>query len=224
MGAKRIWRRQSLTACVLWNALLVAMLYGLVRYLAKEVPLGPAAIALGAVITFFLWLSVYKLGQGFAARMMKEAPKMPAPVKKPAGEEKPAPEPSPPSPQAAVQILAILQREGRLIDFLEEDLGPYEDVQIGAAVRQIQQDCRKALAEHLELQPIFSEGEGTEVTIPPGFDPRAIRLTGQVAGDPPFKGILRHRGWRVQRVELPQTMTEQKWILAPAEVEVHPPA
>src|SRR5207253_6846543 len=36
---------------------------------------------------------------------------------------------------AAVQLLAILQREGRLLDFLQEDVDGYADAQIGAAVR-----------------------------------------------------------------------------------------
>ncbi|NLI83556.1 MAG: DUF2760 domain-containing protein [Deltaproteobacteria bacterium] len=127
-----------------------------------------------------------------------------------------------PSPQAAVQILSILQRQGRLIDFLQEDLTPYDDSQIGAAVRSIHQGCREALQEHMDLKPIFGEPEGEPVSVPAGFDSRAVRLTGNVSGDPPFKGTLRHRGWRVERLELPRATTEQTkdWVIAPAEVEI----
>lgn len=76
--------------------------------------------------------------------------------------------------------------------------------------------------EHVTLQPIYEEAENNEVTVPADFDARAVRLTGNVTGDPPFKGALRHRGWRVTRVDLPLAVTEEKkdWIVAPAEVEV----
>jgi len=128
------------------------------------------------------------------------------------------------SPFPAVQILSALQQEGRLIDFIQEDLDMYEDAQIGAAVRSIHEGCRKAISEHVELKPVYEqEEEGSEVTVKPGFDARAVRLTGNVAGDPPFRGVLRHRGWRVVRLELPSQVTEQdgkSWVLAPAEVEI----
>ena len=119
-------------------------------------------------------------------------------------------------------MLAILQREGRLVDFLQEDLRPYTDDQIGAAVRSIHQGCQAALLEHVDLKPILEDAEGAEVTVPPDFDPKAIRLTGNVSGDPPFRGTLRHHGWRVVRLDLPQVTAPQElgWILAPAEVEI----
>jgi hypothetical protein len=128
-----------------------------------------------------------------------------------------------PSPQGAVQILSILQRQGRLIDFLHEDLALYDDSQIGAAVRNIHQGCRDALREYVKVEQIFEEEEGVEVSVPTGFDSRAIRLTGKLTGnEPPFRGTLRHRGWRVTHIELPQSTMKQieDWILAPAEVEV----
>lgn len=131
-------------------------------------------------------------------------------------------QPSQPSLHTAVQMLAILQREGRLVDFLKEDLHLYTDDQIGAAVRSIHQGCRAALDEHVELRPIVEDVEGAEVTIPPDFDPKAIRLTGNVSGDPPFRGTLRHHGWRVLHLDLPRVRTPQQkdWILSPAEVEI----
>ena len=155
-----------------------------------------------------LWLLVFSLGR----RLPRQVPIETGPSTVSEGR---------PSSEAAVQILAALQREGRLIDFLQEDLSHYEDSQIGAAVRNIHTGCKEALKEHMEIRPVFVEKEGAAVTVPPGFDARAIRLTGNVTGDPPFRGILRHRGWQVDRIRLPQSV-EQKdhWILAPAEVEI----
>lgn len=124
-------------------------------------------------------------------------------------------------PAAAVQLLALLQRDGRLVDFLREDMQSYDDAQIGAAVRTIHEACRQVLAEHLQLEPVLSGREGEEVTVPEGFDPSAIRLTGNVSGHPPFRGALRHAGWRASRVTLPdQPAGQDPRIVAPAEVEI----
>jgi hypothetical protein len=136
---------------------------------------------------------------------------------------KAAPPPPPPKPtsDAAVQLLALFQREGRLVDFLREDIQPYDDSQIGAAVREIHKECRQVLAEHLTLEPVLNGQEGDEVTVPTGFDPSAIRLTGNVSGEPPFRGSLRHAGWRAVRVKLPdQPSGQDAKIVAPAEVEI----
>jgi hypothetical protein len=137
--------------------------------------------------------------------------------------KKVAPPPLPPKPttDAAVQLLGLLQREGRLVDFLREEIQPYEDEQIGAAVRAIHESCRQVLAEHLTLEPVLSGNEGDEVTVPKDFDPSAIRLTGNVSGDPPFRGTLRHSGWRAKQVKLPsQPSGQDPKIVAPAEVEI----
>ncbi len=126
-----------------------------------------------------------------------------------------------PDSDAAVQLLALLQRDGRLVDFLREDIQSYDDAQIGAAVRTIHQACRQVLTEHLQLEPVLSGREGDEVTVPHGFDPSAIRLTGNISGQPPFRGALRHAGWRASRVTLPDQPTGQDpRIVAPAEVEI----
>lgn len=154
-----------------------------------------------------------------AGQAAPETKKAPAPAEP----RKAAPPPPPPKPttDAAVQMLALLQREGRLIDFLREDIQPYDDAQIGAAVRTIHQTCRQALAEYLTLEPVLNGNEGDEVTVPKDFNPSAIRLTGNVSGEPPFRGVLRHPGWRAARVKLPAQPTGQDpHIIAPAEVEI----
>lgn len=122
---------------------------------------------------------------------------------------------------AAVQLLAILQREGRLLDFLQEDVDAYSDAQIGAAVRDIHRGCKKALAEHMPLEPVLREPENAQVRVDPGFDPSRIRLVGNVVGEPPFTGALRHHGWRIAKVTLPSPARgTDPTVVAPAEVEL----
>jgi len=124
-------------------------------------------------------------------------------------------------PEAALQLLALLQREGRFVDFVQEDMSSFSDAEIGGAARVVHDGCKKALAEHLPITPVRSEGEGDKITLAKGFDAREVRLTGNVAGEPPYTGTLAHRGWRVSEVKLPK-MAEghDAKILAPAEVEL----
>jgi hypothetical protein len=121
-----------------------------------------------------------------------------------------------------LRILSVLQRDGRLVDFLLEDLSAASDAEIGAGVRDIQNKCRKALLQYLTVEPIRAENEGAEVIVEPGFDAAAVRLTGNISGAPPFRGVLKHHGWRVKSVQLPALPGAQAEtaVLAPAEVEL----
>jgi hypothetical protein len=121
-----------------------------------------------------------------------------------------------------LRVLAVLQRDGRLVDFLQEDIDPYTDAQIGAAVRDIHRGCRKALHDYLTVEPVLGAAEGEPVTVPSDFDPAAIRLSGNVAGSPPFRGVLKHHGWRVKAVHLPALpgARDDSSVLAPAVVEI----
>ena len=128
---------------------------------------------------------------------------------------------SPESPDRAIQMLALLQRDGRFIDFLAEDVSPYPDSQLGAAVRTIHDSCRQVLDRYVKLEPVFSSEEDQPVTVQDGFDPAAVKLIGNVSGSAPLKGLLRHRGWRVREVSLPSLpQGTARQIVAPAEVEV----
>jgi uncharacterized protein DUF2760 len=120
----------------------------------------------------------------------------------------------------ALRLLALLQKEGRLVDFLEEDIQPYADAQVGAAVRAIHEGCRKALHERMEITRIYAEDDGATVEVTAGFDPATVRLTGNVHGQPPFRGVLQHGGWRATHVSLPKTAGVDAAVLAPAEVEI----
>src|SRR5882757_5133694 len=104
--------------------------------------------------------------------------------------------------EGALLLLALLQREGRLVDFLSEALDQHADAAIGAAVRDIHRGCRKVLDEHLRLEPVMPGQEDGPVVVPRGFDPSEVRLIGRAAGDPPFRGILVHHGWRAVEVKL----------------------
>ena len=121
-----------------------------------------------------------------------------------------------------LRILAVLQRDGRLVDFLQEEIDSYSDAQVGAAVRDIHRGCRKALRDYLTIEPVLPGGEESPVHVAPDFNPAAIRLLGNVQGAPPFQGVLKHHGWRVADVHLPALPggSADAAILAPAEVEI----
>jgi hypothetical protein len=142
-----------------------------------------------------------------------------APAGEPAPEAAAAPKPSSPAP--ALRLLALLQQEGRFVDFVQEDIDTYSDQQVGAAVRAIHAGCRKALREHVDFERIFTAADGSQVVVEPGFDPAAVRLTGNVTGAPPFHGTLQHGGWRAAKVSLPPPPGDgDASVLAPAEVEI----
>jgi hypothetical protein len=118
-------------------------------------------------------------------------------------------------------MLALLQRDGRLVDFLAENISGYPDVQLGAAVRTIHDACRQTLDQYVKLDPIMNSEEDQPVNIQEGFDPAAIKLIGNVAGEPPLRGVLRHKGWRVKAVNLPPLpQSAGRMVIAPAEVEL----
>jgi hypothetical protein len=120
-----------------------------------------------------------------------------------------------------VQMLALLQRDGRLIDFLAENISPYSDEQLGTAVRTIHETCRQVLQRYVKLEPILKSEEDQPVIVPADFDPAAIKLVGNVVGAPPVRGVLRHKGWRVTEVNLPALpQGTGRVVVAPAEVEV----
>ncbi len=135
---------------------------------------------------------------------------------------RPKPPEGPPKPSAEpLRLLTALQREARLVDFLMDDIQAYGDEQVGQAVRKIHEDCRGVLRKHLVLEPVLSQREQETVTVPPGFDPSAIVLTGNVTGQPPFTGTLIHAGWRVREIKLlPPPVGQDLWVMMPAEVEL----
>lgn len=170
----------------------------------------------------------------FGKKLPDEAVKLlPAPPPEPAKPTQvsdPAPrrEPDRPKVSAAQQhkdgalaFLALLQREGRLVDFLREPLDGFSDADIGAAARDVHRGCAKVLDQHLTFEPVMPGAEEAKVSVPKGFDPAEIRLIGEAKGEPPFRGTLRHHGWRVVDAKLP-TLSDgvDRTVIAPAEVEL----
>jgi hypothetical protein len=121
----------------------------------------------------------------------------------------------------ALALLALFQREGRLVDFLREDLTGHDDAAIGAAARDVHRGCKKVLEQHFGFEPVMPGDEDAAVTVPKGFDPAEIRLVGDARGEPPFRGTLRHHGWRATQVKLPGLADGvDRTVVAPAEVEL----
>jgi hypothetical protein len=58
--------------------------------------------------------------------------------------------------------------------------------------------------------------------VPAGYDAGRYRLSGSVAGEPPFAGHLVHHGWQASRCELPKWSgnSQSAMIVAPVEVEI----
>lgn len=178
---------------------------------------------LGLAISWFFKL----LSQGEAA--FAEAPGRPAvapAAPAPSAPLAPVPAPAPKpvftaSPAPAVQMLGLLQKEGRLIDFLQEDVSGYSDEEIGAAVRDIHRQCRATLSKVAKLRRVLPGAEGSTVSVAEGFDPSQIELQGNVAAKAPLRGRLLHGGWYVEELKLPTAPeSADPMVVQPAQVEV----
>jgi hypothetical protein len=192
-------------------------------------PLVASLVTLAAVVGLIL-LALFITGGGGLARFGLGWTALSRVMRNPEFAEKVRPllEPQkpkddkPPKPSGApLRLLALLQRDGRFLDFVLDSVQGYGDDQIAAAVRSLHPKWQAAIKDHLELQPVLPNGEGDSVTVPAGFDPSAIRVTGNVTGEPPFRGTLQHHGWRVTNYRLAAPPEGQdELVLAPAEVEI----
>ena len=169
--------------------------------------------------TFFSILSDARFAasvQALRAGEQRAEPSAPAPAPRAAAVPlKEAP------PDGALQLLGLLQREARFIDFIQEDVASYADTDVGAAARVVHEGCRRVLRDNFTINAVREEAEGSRLTLPAGFDAAAIRVTGNVVGQPPFTGSITHRGWRVSEVRLPRLAAGHDLrIVAAAEVEL----
>lgn len=120
-----------------------------------------------------------------------------------------------------LRLLSLLQQSSRLIDFLKEDISSYSDAQVGAAVRKIHADCSKCMEDLVTIRPVMDETEGTTISVPIGYDASRIKVVGKVKGQPPFKGVLMHKGWKAHKRSLPRQVGEQLTeVISPAEIEI----
>ena len=193
------------------------------------VHVGLAAVA-GLLLLLSILLAVISalaLSRRTKAVPAPAQPVIPPPAVAPAPEAARPVEPPKPvvvkeaTPDAALQLLGLLQQEARFLDFVQENISGHGDADIGAAVRVVHEGCRKVLRQHLELEPVRTEAENSRVTLPKGYDAGAVRVSGNIVGEPPFTGTLIHRGWRASRIQLPRLAEgHDARILAPAEVEL----
>ncbi|MBF0566199.1 MAG: DUF2760 domain-containing protein [Nitrospirae bacterium] len=201
-------------------SVLVPVLSGSSRTLAAVI-FGVAGI-ITSVIVYGVVSYVIKMGQPPTSMQSPTAMKPPADqAQKASVRELPELARTTSVNDKTAHVLSMLQKKGRLIDFLQEDISVFDDKQIGNAVRSIHKGCKEALVEYMKIEPVMNEMEGREVTVESGFDPSAIRLTGNVSGKPPFRGVLRHCGWRLSASSLPSIPKNQDLsIIEPAEVEI----
>jgi hypothetical protein len=192
-------------------SILIVVLAGLlfVPALQSSIPVLAALIIALAVILAAL------IARFETAKPAAAVPPSPAPAPVPA---------SPPANAAAAEIIAffgLLQEKGRLLDFLMDDITPYEDAQVGAASRVVHQGCRDVLREHFDITPVCPSEEGSTVTVPAGDEAADYRLVGRISGEPPFSGTLVHKGWKTATVKLPRVAAGKRLpALTPAEVEL----
>lgn len=173
------------------------------------------------------WLLVPTLGPLLVAALLvlvgspRRGERPAGPALRPVPPAAPVPGPAQDPAAYSLRLLATLQEEARLLDFVYEDIEAYSDEQVGAAVRGIHASLRKAISERLVLEPVLAGEEGEAVEVPASLGAAAVRVTGRPGGGPPFRGALRHPGWRVTEAHLPEpTPGTDATILAPAEVEV----
>lgn len=178
-------------------------------------------LAILALLFFILFLGKKRsMGNGAThdhAKPSTEAPASETPI---ATTPKPA-QLKEVTPDAALQLLTLLQQEARFIDFTQEDLAGYSDADIGAAARVVHEGSKKALDTYFTLAAVRSEDEESRITLPAGFNASEVRLTGNVVGEAPFTGSLIHKGWKVTDIRLPKLADgHDTSIVAPAEVEL----
>jgi hypothetical protein len=197
------------------------------------------ALLAGTVLVLALILIIILLAVVFSLlRKLRKAGQQPQPAAQAAAKpeikvvekivEKPVMQPAPEpvilreaTPDAALQLLSLLQKEARFVDFVKEDITAYSDNDIGIAARVVHEGCRKVLNEHFTVTPVRQEQESSKVTLPKGFDAEAVRITGNIVGQAPFTGTLVHKGWQATDIRLPKlTQGHNANIIAAAEVEL----
>lgn len=175
-----------------------------------------------AFAAFFQSLFDAKSAQRIAEALENPAHKRPT---TPAAIPAPAPKPTPPAPTRsdAITLLALLQREARLVDLVQQPLTGFTDDQIGAAARDVLTNTATVLKRVLDIAPASSEDEGASITIPADYDAGATTLSGNVPSTGPYNGKIVHAGWKAKKCDLPAWTGGKAaaMVIAPVEVEVN---
>jgi hypothetical protein len=187
-----------------------------------------------AVVTIFLAWQAYALLRQRASPPASATPASGAAEKAPAQPAAPRPSATAaptatPVPAAgaggdALILLSLLQERGRFLDFVAEDISAYSDAQVAAASRVVHQGCKAVINECLALAPAHAGAEGDRITVDPAADPNRYRLQGRLAQQPPYSGVVVHRGWKTTRLALPRHTRPidpaGENIVAPVDVDV----
>lgn len=121
----------------------------------------------------------------------------------------------------AVFTLNLLQREGRLVDFLMEDVSAFSDAQIGMAVRQIHENSAGCIKKYFSPEKVITEQENSDYSVPADYDVTTLRVTGNVKNGVAQIGKIQHGGWKVGSLQLPKVVGAlNTTVIAPGEVEV----
>jgi hypothetical protein len=175
--------------------------------------MGPGARIAAAFRCFFVLLFKGRIPADLLGRFRPlPGPEAAAPAAPPVAKDQPA--------DRAIQLLALMQRDGRLVDFLQEDITAYADAQVGAAVREVHANCRAVLHRYVTVEPVLSETEGDRVRLTDRADPVRVKLLGAVPSSKAAMGTVRHRGWRATQIDLPPLAPQGRDVIAPAEIEV----
>lgn len=184
-----------------------------------------AALLVPAAGNYSQFLATASIITAMALLVAMFTARAPEPAAKPAVAEAVKPIPAASSQNQAqaeiVTLLGVFQEKGRFVDFLMEDITPYDDSQVGQVARAVHQGCKAALNEHFHIEPISPEGEGASITVPAGYAADEFRLVGNLAGEAPFTGKIVHKGWRTTSVKLPRVLKADRLPpIAPAQVEI----
>lgn len=172
------------------------------------------------------WVCAFRVlfdGQ-YAARVARLNEPAPVPDELPApsaahAQAAPVAASEPSATTGALQLLALLQREGRFVDFIQQDVAGFGDADVGAAARVVHEGCRRALRGHARVVSVRSEAEGASLVLQSASPD--VKLVGNVAGSAPYRGVLRHRGWRVEELTLPTLLgSHDPKLVAAAELEL----
>jgi hypothetical protein len=196
--------------------------------MAVSAPSFLARVGLAFKVLFDESLALRLVAKGSEPLALEPAPAPASRSEAPAAEGSPktmrsakmdAPPPADEPVAGALSLLAILQREGRLVDFLQQNIDAFPDSEVGAAARVVHEGCRRSLAKHAKVSSIRAESEGARVTLD-AVSPE-VKLVGNVAGSAPYRGVLRHRGWKIEELKLPTRVGDHDpRIVAPAEIEL----
>ena len=120
-----------------------------------------------------------------------------------------------------VFLLSLFQKQGRLVDFLQQDIASFSNAEVGEAARVVHDGCARILGDYFTMEAIRTEEEGALVSVDADYNLSEITLTGNLRGSAPYRGELLHHGWKISDQHPPEQLDPKaRFIVQPAEIEV----